>query len=178
MRGNHETPSVWLLPISAGLMLLLAARHVYTHQQPLTRLDPPQTPARTPFAHSIAATGILEAASQNIAIGSALSGDRARSLCSGRKRGQRVKARRSAVSRRRSASASPARAGRKPAPRRPVAIEQAREISRGPRKFRPARPRCKPPRPMPTARAMNTSGPAALAVSMPCPSRRPSASGC
>lgn len=63
-----------LLPLSAVLMLLMAARHVYTQQQPLTRLEPPQTPARTPFAHSIAGTGILEPASQNIAIGSALSG--------------------------------------------------------------------------------------------------------
>jgi HlyD family secretion protein len=65
---------LWLLPLSAGAMLLFATRHVYTQQQPLTRLAPPQTPARTPFAHSVAATGILEAASQNIAIGSALSG--------------------------------------------------------------------------------------------------------
>lgn len=65
---------LWLLPISAAAMLLLAAKHVYTEQQPLTPLAPPQVPARTPFAHSIAATGIIEAASQNIAIGSALSG--------------------------------------------------------------------------------------------------------
>jgi HlyD family secretion protein len=63
-----------LLPISAGVMFLVAARHVYTEQRPLTRLDPPQTPARTPFGHSIGATGIIEAQSQNIAIGSALSG--------------------------------------------------------------------------------------------------------
>ncbi len=65
---------LWLLPITAGGMLLFATQHVYTQQRPMTRLQPPQTPARTPFAHSIAATGILEAASQNIAIGSALSG--------------------------------------------------------------------------------------------------------
>jgi HlyD family secretion protein len=65
---------LWLLPISAGVMFLVAARHVYTEQQPLTRLAPPQTPARTPYTHSIGATGIIEAASQNIAVGSALSG--------------------------------------------------------------------------------------------------------
>jgi HlyD family secretion protein len=65
---------LWLLPISAGVMFLVAARHVYTEQQPLTRLLPPQTPARTPYTHSIGATGIIEAASQNIAVGSALSG--------------------------------------------------------------------------------------------------------
>jgi HlyD family secretion protein len=65
---------LWLLPIAAGAMLLFATRHVYTQQQPLTRLDPPSAPARTPFPRSIAATGIIEAASQNIAVGSALSG--------------------------------------------------------------------------------------------------------
>ncbi|HVX16132.1 MAG TPA: HlyD family efflux transporter periplasmic adaptor subunit [Pirellulales bacterium] len=63
-----------VLPFAAGAMLLFATRHVYTQQQPLTRLEPPQRPAHTPFAHSLAATGILEAATQNIAIGSALSG--------------------------------------------------------------------------------------------------------
>jgi HlyD family secretion protein len=65
---------LWILPVTAGAMLLFASRHVYTQQQPLTRLSPPQMPSRTPFAHSLAATGIIEAASQNISIGSALSG--------------------------------------------------------------------------------------------------------
>jgi multidrug resistance efflux pump len=65
---------LWMLPFSAGLMMLVATRHVYTNSQPLTRLEPPRAPARTPFAHSIAATGILEPASQNIAVGSALAG--------------------------------------------------------------------------------------------------------
>src|SRR3569623_1096048 len=55
-------------------MLLLAGNHVYTHEQPVSRLSPPRMPARTPFEHSIAATGILEAATQNVAVGSALSG--------------------------------------------------------------------------------------------------------
>lgn len=65
---------LWLLPISAGLMLLVATRHVSTQQQPLTRLEPSRTPACTPFLHTIAATGILEPASQNVAVGSALPG--------------------------------------------------------------------------------------------------------
>jgi multidrug resistance efflux pump len=64
----------WMVPMSAGLMMLVATRHVYTQQQPLKALEPPRTPASTPFAHSIAATGILEPASQNIAVGSALAG--------------------------------------------------------------------------------------------------------
>jgi multidrug resistance efflux pump len=65
---------LWLVPMSAGLMLVVATRHVYEHQQPLTRLEPPETPARTPYSRSIAATGILEPASQNFAVGSALAG--------------------------------------------------------------------------------------------------------
>ena len=65
---------LWLVPAVAGLMLIQATKHVYTHSQPITRLQPPRTPPRTAFAHSIAATGILEPSSQNIAIGSALTG--------------------------------------------------------------------------------------------------------
>jgi HlyD family secretion protein len=65
---------LWLVPLSAGMMLLVATRHVYTQQQPLKPLEPPQTPARTPFDHSIAATGILEPSSTNVAVGSALAG--------------------------------------------------------------------------------------------------------
>jgi HlyD family secretion protein len=65
---------MWLLPLTAGVLLLSATKHVYTHSQPRPRLEPPRTPPRTPFDHSIAATGILEPASQNIAVGSALSG--------------------------------------------------------------------------------------------------------
>jgi multidrug resistance efflux pump len=64
----------WLVPTSSVVMLLFATRHVYTQQQPLTTLEPPETPAMTPFDHSIAATGILEPPSQNIAVGSALAG--------------------------------------------------------------------------------------------------------
>jgi multidrug resistance efflux pump len=64
----------WLVPASAGAMLLAATEHVYTRQQPLSPLEPPRTPARTPFDRSIAATGILEPASQNVAVGSALAG--------------------------------------------------------------------------------------------------------
>jgi multidrug resistance efflux pump len=65
---------LWLLPMTAGVMLVVATRHVYTQQQPLKPLAPPETPASTPFDHSVAATGILEPSSQNVAVGSALAG--------------------------------------------------------------------------------------------------------
>ena len=83
---------LWLVPAIAGLMLLQATKHVYTHSQPVTRLEPPRTPPRTMFANSIAATGILEPASQNIAVGSALSGVVIEVYVSVERVGTRVKA--------------------------------------------------------------------------------------
>ncbi|HTU25074.1 MAG TPA: HlyD family efflux transporter periplasmic adaptor subunit [Pirellulales bacterium] len=69
-----KRPFLIALPVAAIAMLLMAAGHVYTEQRPLTRLEPPGIPARSPFGATIGATGIVEAASQNIAVGSALSG--------------------------------------------------------------------------------------------------------
>jgi HlyD family secretion protein len=63
-----------LVPLASLAMLLFAAAHVYTAQQPLQKLSPPQSPPRAAFGSSIAATGMVEAASQNILVGSALSG--------------------------------------------------------------------------------------------------------
>jgi len=69
-----KRPFLLILPLAALMMLLVAAGHVYTEQQPMSTLQPPSIPARTPYGASIAATGIIESASQNIAVGSALSG--------------------------------------------------------------------------------------------------------
>lgn len=63
-----------LLPIIAIGMLALAIHHVLSADQPMPPLPPPATPARTPFTSSVAATGITEAQTENIAVGSALPG--------------------------------------------------------------------------------------------------------
>ena len=128
---NHETNFLfWILPIVAGGMLLFATRHVYTEQQPLTRLSPPQTPAHTPFSHAIAATGILEAATQNIAVGSALSGLVIEVYVPVERVGTRSSARRSAVPRRRSPLA---RSSRWPRPVRQSAGAQLSKLENQPR---------------------------------------------
>ena len=101
-------------------MLLVATRHVYTHQQPLTRLEPPQMPARTPYDRSIAATGIIEAASQNIAVGSALSGVVLEVYVPVERVGAQRQGRRSAVSRWTIAICRPSSHWRKPVPHRHV----------------------------------------------------------
>ena len=72
--GTMKRYLLWLLPISAGRCCSWPRGTSIPSSNRSRRLAPPQTPARTPFAHSVAATGILEPASQNIAIGSALSG--------------------------------------------------------------------------------------------------------
>jgi multidrug resistance efflux pump len=69
-----KRPFLLLLSTAALAMLLIAASHVYHEQQPISRLEAPAPPSRTPYGTTIAATGIVEAASQNIAVGSALSG--------------------------------------------------------------------------------------------------------
>ena len=69
-----KRPFLIVLPLVAVTMLLIAANHVYTEQQPLGTLQPPLQPPRAAFGNSIAATGIVEAASQNILVGSALPG--------------------------------------------------------------------------------------------------------
>jgi HlyD family secretion protein len=65
---------MYLLPAAAVSMLTLAAFHVAKQQKPLTSLEPVQAPARTAFDETVAATGIAEAQTENIVIGSALDG--------------------------------------------------------------------------------------------------------
>ena len=60
--------------VFAAAMFGLSIKHVYTRQQELPPLEPPAYPARTAFAAAVAATGIIEPESQNIALGSALTG--------------------------------------------------------------------------------------------------------
>ena len=64
----------WLLPLFAVCMLVFAIYHVVQAQQKPPKPPPPVEPARTPFGRTVAGAGIIEARSQNIAVGSALPG--------------------------------------------------------------------------------------------------------
>jgi multidrug resistance efflux pump len=64
----------FLLPLLAIGMLAFAIYHVVQAQQKPPKPPPPLEPARTPFGRTVAGAGIVEARSQNIAIGSALPG--------------------------------------------------------------------------------------------------------
>ncbi len=64
----------WLLPLSAVSMLVFAIYHVVQAEQKPPKPPPPLEPARTPFGRTVAGAGIVEARSQNIAVGSAMPG--------------------------------------------------------------------------------------------------------
>src|SRR5437016_2184158 len=63
-----------LLPLIALGLLVFAVVHVVTAQQPPPHLPPPRQPAVSSFVHSVAGAGIVEAQTENIAIGTALPG--------------------------------------------------------------------------------------------------------
>jgi HlyD family secretion protein len=63
-----------LLPIIAGVSLVFATYHVISAQKPLPKTSPPREPARSPFERAIAGVGLVEARTENIAIGSQISG--------------------------------------------------------------------------------------------------------
>src|SRR5262245_36153260 len=81
-----------LLPLIALGLLVFSLVHVVTAQQEKPRLSPPRDPARSSFAHSVAGAGIVEAQTENIAIGSALPGVVLEVYVPVEKVGQRVKA--------------------------------------------------------------------------------------
>ncbi len=62
------------VPIIAGMMLLFAIYHVVKAQQSPGKSAPPVEPARSPFGRTLAASGLVEAKTENIAIGSHLPG--------------------------------------------------------------------------------------------------------
>ncbi len=64
----------FLLPLLAMGMLSFAIYHVVEAQQKPPKPPPPLEPARTPFGRTVAGAGIVEARSQNIAVGSAMPG--------------------------------------------------------------------------------------------------------
>ena len=63
-----------IVPVVALSMLVFGVIHILNAEQELPKTKPPHTPARNPYSHSIAASGLVEPQSENIAIGSALSG--------------------------------------------------------------------------------------------------------
>src|SRR5215510_5811812 len=82
----------YLLPVIALGMLVFALVHVVMAEQAKSKLPPPREPARTSFANSVAGAGIVEAQTENIAIGSALPGVVMEVNVPVEKVGQRVKA--------------------------------------------------------------------------------------
>jgi multidrug resistance efflux pump len=64
----------YLLPAASLGMLLFAILHVVRGQQTRPKLEPPDPPARVPFERAVAASGIIEAETENISVGSYLPG--------------------------------------------------------------------------------------------------------
>src|SRR5262245_8514671 len=63
-----------LLPLLALVMGGLGFYHVNRESQTAPGTTPPEYPARSPYEHRIAAAGVVEARTENIAIGAALAG--------------------------------------------------------------------------------------------------------
>jgi len=63
-----------ILPFIAAAMLSFGVFHMLKAQQRLPKPPPPAPPARSPFGSTIAGAGVVEARSENIAIGAALPG--------------------------------------------------------------------------------------------------------
>src|SRR5262245_53698985 len=62
------------LPLAALGMLVFAVFHVVRAQQTPPKLDPPVTPARSPFGQGVAVAGLVEAQTENISVGTNLPG--------------------------------------------------------------------------------------------------------
>lgn len=64
----------YLLPVVAGAFLIFAGYHLARSQQPRNETSPPLPPAKSPFDRQVAGLGIVEARTENIAIGAHLPG--------------------------------------------------------------------------------------------------------
>jgi multidrug resistance efflux pump len=64
----------YFLPLSAAALLTLALLHVIRAQQTPEAPTPPVPPARAPFERTVSGVGVVEARTENIAIGSAVFG--------------------------------------------------------------------------------------------------------
>lgn len=63
-----------ILPLVSGIFLLFATQHVLSRQKPIEQASPPIEPSRSPFERQVAGSGIVEAQTENIKIGSPLAG--------------------------------------------------------------------------------------------------------
>jgi multidrug resistance efflux pump len=82
----------FVLPIVALSMSALGFYHVQATSQREALTAPPEEPARVPYEHCVAAAGLVEAQTENIAIGSALPGMVQEVFVPVEKVGQRVRA--------------------------------------------------------------------------------------
>jgi HlyD family secretion protein len=82
----------YLIPLVAVGMLAFAILHVVRATQTLADPPPPAEPPRTPFGHTVAGAGLVEAQTENISVGSALAGVVLEVYVPVEKVGQRVKA--------------------------------------------------------------------------------------
>src|SRR5215472_2676222 len=64
----------WSIPVVAAIALLFGLASVLRTQPRSQRTNPPKPPPHSDFAHNIAAVGLIEASTENIAIGSHLPG--------------------------------------------------------------------------------------------------------
>jgi len=82
----------YALPGLAVVLLFFSIFHVVRAQQKPPRLEPPVAPARNPYGVTVAGAGIVEASTENIAVGSALPGVVVEVLVSVDDVGKKVKA--------------------------------------------------------------------------------------
>ncbi|MEY3032484.1 MAG: hypothetical protein RLZZ622_959 [Planctomycetota bacterium] len=75
---RHRSLTDWLvqlaLPLAALMLLGFAGWYVWNSRMVADNPPPPIAPAQSPFAATLAAAGIVEAQTENIAVGSALAG--------------------------------------------------------------------------------------------------------
>ncbi len=74
MISKSRRAGKFVLPLIGVVMLFFALYHVVRAQQTLPEALPPVEPLRAPYGQTVAGAGIVEAQTENIAIGSALPG--------------------------------------------------------------------------------------------------------
>jgi HlyD family secretion protein len=73
-RGFGDIVVQYILPLTALLLLGFAGRYVWRSRMVDRTPPPPIEPAQSPFADTLAASGLVEAQTENIAVGSATAG--------------------------------------------------------------------------------------------------------